>query len=121
MTKNEYYSHWKEFEKLPYDQQVSDLNRFIAEDRAHWEDICLNGCSDPFWEDGFNMNLVRNHIIGWVRKLHDLKNAERQLTMFDFVVADGLTADVMSDTRIPPEMPNTYMAKDRPMAKNCRK
>lgn len=30
---------------------------------ARWKDICENGCSDPFWPDGANMNLTRNHII----------------------------------------------------------
>ena len=121
MTMAEYYKDYRSFEKLPYDVQVEHLKRFIDEDLAHWNDIRENGCSDPFWEDGVNMNLVRNHIIAWVRRLYDLKECERQLTMFDFVFADGLTADFMSDSRIPQEVPNDYMAKDRPMAKKCRK
>ena len=28
-----------------------------------WNHILQNGAGDPFWEDGANMNLVRNHII----------------------------------------------------------
>ncbi len=28
-----------------------------------WKDIYENGCNDPTWPDGVNLNLVRNHII----------------------------------------------------------
>ena len=30
---------------------------------AHWKNINKSGCNDPFWADGCNMNLTRNHII----------------------------------------------------------
>lgn len=29
----------------------------------HWHEMKFNGCSDPFWSDGMNMNLSRNHMI----------------------------------------------------------
>lgn len=32
------------------------------ESHRHWHDIYENGCSDPFWADGVNLNLVHNHI-----------------------------------------------------------
>ena len=37
-----------------------------------WEYIYTHGCSDPFYEDGYNINLVRNHIIYGKRKLEEL-------------------------------------------------
>ena len=33
-----------------------------------WNHILQNGAGDPFWEDGANMNLVRNHIIYYKRQ-----------------------------------------------------
>lgn len=35
----------------------------LEESFRRWEQIRTQGCSDPFWADGVNMNLVRNHII----------------------------------------------------------
>ncbi len=32
---------------------------------GHWNYILENGCNDPFWPDGTNMNLTRNHIISY--------------------------------------------------------
>ena len=43
------------------------LQALIKKIRAsykYWYEIVEHGCSDPFWEDGCNLNLIRNHIIG---------------------------------------------------------
>ena len=45
------------------EQKLKALRKDIRQEIAHWEDINLNGCSDPFWSDGCNMNLTRDHII----------------------------------------------------------
>ena len=37
----------------------------LQEENKHWDDLKKNGCSDPAWPDGVNLNLVRNHIIYW--------------------------------------------------------
>lgn len=39
-----------------------DLNNRIIERYSRWKSIFDIGCSDPFWSDGVNINLVRNHI-----------------------------------------------------------
>ena len=110
----EYYRDCRKFEKLPYHEQVETLNSFIVQDRTHWQDIHDNGCHDPFWPDGTNMNLVRNHIIHWVLELRKLDRSERQLSMFDLLGAGSCqTVDLDSDERIPPEVSNDYMAKER--------
>ncbi len=44
----------------------------ISESLAQWEHIRLMGSRDPFWPDGCNMNLVRNHIIYYKRELLEL-------------------------------------------------
>ena len=45
------------------EQQLKDLCKEIRDKIDHWEDINQNGCNDPFWSDGSNMNLTRNHIL----------------------------------------------------------
>lgn len=40
-----------------------DLENELTERFERWDSIYENGCSDPFWADGLNLNLVRNHII----------------------------------------------------------
>ena len=113
MTMPEYYRNHREFDKLPYHEQVETLNRFIEQDRKHWQDIFENGCSDPFWEDGVNMNLVRNHIIAWVRTLYEIDQTDRQMDLFDLFAETVPKRDFMDDERIPPKVPSSFMAKDR--------
>ena len=45
------------------EQSVQELCRNIRQEIAHWIDLNENGGSDPFYPDGVNMNLTRNHII----------------------------------------------------------
>ena len=35
----------------------------LVREIEHWKTINEYGCNDPFWPDGTNMNLTRNHII----------------------------------------------------------
>lgn len=39
------------------------LAEVIRESHEQWKRLRENGCNDPFWTDGVNLNLVRNHII----------------------------------------------------------
>lgn len=45
------------------EMEIQKLADGIIKEKEHWEDIRDNGCNDPFWCDGTNMNLTRNHII----------------------------------------------------------
>lgn len=49
----------------------------IREEIARWKQINENGCNDPFWSDGTNMNLVRNHIIYYKGKILELCTIRR--------------------------------------------
>lgn len=49
-------------------QIVNELNHSYE----RWNDINDNGCNDPAWADGINMNLVRNHIIYYRRQIEDI-------------------------------------------------
>lgn len=68
-----------------------------------WDDIKKNGCSDPAWPDGVNLNLVRNHIIYFYRFLRERTSKNVQLSMFDA----GM--DLQDERPLPPEVPNNYM------------
>ena len=69
----------------------------------HWDDLKKNGCSDPAWPDGVNLNLVRNHIIYWYRLLRERTSQTVQLSMFDA----GM--DLRNERPLPPEVPDRYM------------
>lgn len=57
----------KDKKSLPgeYEKYTKSLEKSFQ----RWEEIRTHGCSDPFWADGVNMNLVRNHIIYEKREL----------------------------------------------------
>ena len=48
--------------------ELEKYRKELVEDIERWQHINEHGCNDPFWTDGDNMNLVRNHII------HDKQN-----------------------------------------------
>lgn len=63
-----------------------------------WETIRDYGCNDPFWPDGTNMNLERNHIIYGKRKLKEL-------------CGDGELPEIYYRAT-PPEVDDDYMCRD---------
>lgn len=69
----------------------------LEESYARWEYLYENGCSDPFYEDGINLNLVRNHIIYYKGML------EKENSLFGF-------PDVYY-RELPPEVDSKYMAR----------
>lgn len=65
---------------------------------ATWERMLDIGCHDPFWADGTNMNLVRNHIIFYKGEIADLcKETHTELPSEYYIPT-------------PPEVDNNYMA-----------
>lgn len=95
-------------------QQISKAKAELQRDIDRWNEINQSGCNDPFWPDGTNMNLVRNHIIFDLRRLAELEQKPVQLSVFMFT--DPLhhsIDDVMGDKRIPPLVADDYMVKDR--------
>lgn len=45
------------------EERIAILASDIHREQEHWIYVQKNGCNDPFWCDGMNMNLTRNHII----------------------------------------------------------
>ena len=54
------------------DQELKALCNNIRQEIDRWEDINQNGCSDPCYADGINMNLTRNHIIYAKRQIIEI-------------------------------------------------
>ncbi|HIZ80693.1 MAG TPA: hypothetical protein H9722_01190 [Candidatus Mediterraneibacter pullistercoris] len=80
------------------EQTIEILAQDIVREVGAWEYKNENGCSDPFWTDGMNMNLNRNHII------YDKRQIEK-------VCRDnGLPLPEEYYTPTPPEVSNYYMA-----------
>lgn len=69
----------------------------IRKELAHWKDLNENGGSDPFYEDGINMELTRNHIIWYRRKCEEELDPDHYPEEYYL--------------EIPPEVDRHYMAK----------
>lgn len=84
--------------KLTQKQELEKECSNLLNEVMHWKDICENGCSDPFWPDGTNMNLTRNHIIYHKTKIEGL------------CVIMALTFPSEYYIPTPPEVSDYYMA-----------
>lgn len=83
----------KSKEKLLLEYRYEILNEV-----GIWKHICFKGCNDPFWPDGCNMNLTRNHIIYYKKKMEEL------------CLETGETLPDEYYIQIPPKVDNGYMA-----------
>ena len=87
----------------PEDRTAAQVLEALEQDFARWDYINEHGSSDPFWPDGVNMNLVRNHIINGYRLLATkLENV--QLSLFD----TGL--DMTNLRPVPPKVDPDFMS-----------
>lgn len=93
------------------EDNVRECRRNIRQEIEHWKAINQNGCNAPFWSDGCNMNLTRNHIISYQRQLREICT-ENQLPLPDeYYFA------------VPPVVDNSYMAnlKQKPRVERLRR
>ncbi len=70
----------------------------IEESYKRWDNIFKNGCNDPSFPDGVNLNLIRNHIIYFKQLIEDICNSEG----FDY---PGVYYKIL-----PPLVKDNYMA-----------
>jgi hypothetical protein len=84
----------KKVELNPIEEYATQIVREIS----HWNYILENGCSDPFWPDGANMNLIRNHIISYKLEIAECCEA----------TGSELPSEYYLPT--PPEVDNDYLA-----------
>lgn len=57
---------------LTPEEMLQHAENSYIEERLNWEFIYKYGCSDPFWPDGTNLNLIRNHCIFDKRQMEEL-------------------------------------------------
>ena len=50
-------------------EALAKLEVEYIQERHDWEFIYKYGCSDPFWPDGSNLNLIRNHCIFYKQEM----------------------------------------------------
>lgn len=86
--------------KIAVEDMIDSLVEDMKREYSHWLHIRENGCRDPYWTDGVNMNLTRNHIRYYKANIARLCE-EKGLLLPDEYFA----------TPTPPEVENTYMAK----------
>ena len=84
--------------KKSFEEQLKDNCKRLAAEIANWKYINQNGCNDPFWPDGSNMNLVRNHIIYYKHQIEQICKE------------NGLQLPEEYYIPTPPEVDNGYMA-----------
>ncbi len=77
------------------------LSKDIVLEREHWMYMQKNGCNDPSWSDGVNLNLTRNHII------YD------KTVIAEICSETGLPFPAEYYIPTPPEVDNDYMANLR--------
>ena len=58
------------------ENQIEFVASEIVKELERWEYLRKYGGCDPFWPDGVNMNLIRNHIISYKRQLEELCETE---------------------------------------------
>lgn len=51
---------------------LEELVRELERDYARWEQVYMAGSKDPFWPDGVNANLCRNHILCGKKRIREL-------------------------------------------------
>ena len=86
-------------------KELEQERKNILQERQHWKTLRDYGCNDPFWPDGINMNLTRNHIIFARMRVQELCQE----------LGCSLPEEYLLD--VPPEVPDGYMAgggKNRP-------
>ncbi len=78
-------------------KQQEDFGLELQRSYDRWNYLYKHGGSDPFWEDGGNLNLVRNHICYYREKIKESMPEENYPAVF------------FQD--IPPEVDSKYMAR----------
>ncbi len=86
----------------------TDYATALENEYARWDELFTKGGSDPFWTDGVNLELTRNHILYYKAQL-----AKQENSLF------GLPEVYYRET--PPEVDPNYMARPDEIRENARK
>ncbi len=88
--------------KESIEEQLEKLIANHENSYRRWQHYLEHGGSDPTWSDGSNMNLIRNHIIGYKRRIKEL--CEKSGIELPNEYSKELPAEVSSDFMANPEL-----------------
>lgn len=88
--------------------KLNELSKLLEERFNRWEHLKEYGGSDPFWEDGCNMNLVRSHILYYKLQIKELCDKK------------GLELPEIYYTQTPVEVDGKYMARADEIRQNAK-
>ena len=80
---------------------LRELDKNLQERYERWLHIRKEGCSDPYWPDGTNLYLVRNHCLYYRCQIAELCD------IYGFSYPKSYLRP------LPPEVPMDFMAKPR--------
>ncbi len=80
-------------------KKLKKLEEELKDSFTRWHHLKENGGSDPFWEDGTNMNLVRNHIFHHKQEIKNICDKE------------GIPLPNVYSKDTPPKVDEKYMAR----------
>jgi len=113
---------------MPKKTKTVDLAEELQDRFDRWDNIYENGCGDPTWSDGVNLNLVRNHILGCKRRIEEshggLESAENsQISIFSDEIGNPLNPNYpeIYYREAPPEVDRDYMARSDEIRDNAKK
>lgn len=79
-------------------QKIRKCINNIVREIAVWKHLQEFGGNDPFWADGCNMNLTRNHILSYKREIREICEENNLALPEEYYLPT------------PPEVPNQYMS-----------
>lgn len=80
----------------------------LEKEYARWDELFTKGGSDPFWTDGVNLELVKNHILYYKGQLEKQENSLFGLPEIYY-------------RELPPDVDPNYMACPEKIRENARK
>jgi len=92
-------------ERKKQKESKEDYEKELKTEFDRWEYLNEHGGSDPFWSDGCNMELVRNHIEYYKRKIEEFGEPYPEIYYRD----------------TPPETNRNYMARPEEIRENAEK
>ena len=84
---------------------VAEYTASLEERFDRWDEVYKNGCRDPFWSDGVNLNLIRNHI--------QYYKSELENCITDEAYPDAYYRDT------PPKVDSEYIARKEEIKENA--
>lgn len=91
-------------------EQMQETVAELVERYNRWQDLYKNGCFDPNYCDGMNLNLVRNHIQFAKRKIEKLVEEHKELSF----------PAEYEKIEIPQEVSNDYMANPEKIIREAK-